>query len=232
MTPNQQNHVGPLFGILATLYVVLFNAGLLSVTQFAGMPYWPGPWEPASVIDSYFRTHVAAVLTCLFLQFGATVSRSVLRIHSKPASVLRCTVGGPVHRVIRRLSDSLQRDRSEFRVTDDASTRNRQRTRRASGALLCLLCVWRPRVLGPDGAVYGRRLRTRSVRKVIAEVVNRARTYARRRRRIELVSSRKPDRSPSDSARSLSRIHMVDRSRLQSAPSSLPEANSIMNGWL
>jgi hypothetical protein len=53
MTPNQQNHVGPLLGILATLYVVLFNAGLLSVTQFAGMPYWPGPWEPASVIDSY-----------------------------------------------------------------------------------------------------------------------------------------------------------------------------------
>jgi hypothetical protein len=52
---------------------VLFNAGLYPVTQFAGLPYWPGPWEPPSVIVPYFQTHHTAVLTCVFLQIGATV---------------------------------------------------------------------------------------------------------------------------------------------------------------
>jgi hypothetical protein len=59
--------------MLAILYTVLFNAGLYPVTGFAGKPYWPGPWEPASVILPYFQTHAAAVLICLFLQSGATI---------------------------------------------------------------------------------------------------------------------------------------------------------------
>ena len=59
--------------MLAILYTVLFVAGLLPVTAFAGMPYWPGPWEPPNVIVPYFQTHGRAVLTCLFLQSGATI---------------------------------------------------------------------------------------------------------------------------------------------------------------
>ena len=68
-----QRFAGPHLGLLAILYTVLFNAGLYPVTTMASKPYWPGPWEPASVIVAYFQTHAAPVLTCLFLQFGATI---------------------------------------------------------------------------------------------------------------------------------------------------------------
>jgi hypothetical protein len=68
-----QRFAGPHLGLLAILYALLFNAGLYPVTQMAGKPYWPGPWEPAGVIVLYFQTHAGPVLTCMFLQFGATI---------------------------------------------------------------------------------------------------------------------------------------------------------------
>jgi hypothetical protein len=64
---------GPPLWLLATIYTVLFNAGLFPVTTFAGPTHWPGPWEPPDVILPYFQTHTGAVLTCLFLQSGATI---------------------------------------------------------------------------------------------------------------------------------------------------------------
>jgi hypothetical protein len=66
-------HAGPPLWLLASLYVVLFNAGLFPVTAMAGLPYWPGPWEAPAVIVSYFQTHATPVLTCIFLQIGASV---------------------------------------------------------------------------------------------------------------------------------------------------------------
>jgi hypothetical protein len=73
VTATPQSHPSPHLGMLAILYTLLFNAGLLPVTAIAGKPYWPGPWEPAGVIEAYFQTHATPVLICLFLQFGATV---------------------------------------------------------------------------------------------------------------------------------------------------------------
>jgi hypothetical protein len=64
---------GPPLWLLAALYTVLFISGLIPVTAIAGKPYWPGPWEPASVIVPYFQTHAVRVLTCIFLQSGATI---------------------------------------------------------------------------------------------------------------------------------------------------------------
>ena len=66
-------HAGPPLWVLAILYTVLFNAGLFPVTMFGGMPYWPGPWESPGVITSFFQTQGTRVLTCIFLQTGATV---------------------------------------------------------------------------------------------------------------------------------------------------------------
>jgi hypothetical protein len=66
-------HRGPHLGALAIVYVVLFNAGLYPVTILADKVHFPGPWEPASVIASYFQTHPWPVLICAFLQFGATI---------------------------------------------------------------------------------------------------------------------------------------------------------------
>jgi len=78
-TPTSQiaipspKHAGPPLWLLAILYTVLFNAGLLPITALAGLPYWPGPWAPANEIVSYFQTHATPVLTCVFLQLGAVI---------------------------------------------------------------------------------------------------------------------------------------------------------------
>lgn len=66
-------HPGPPLWLLALLYTVLFNAGLFPVTMYGGMPYWPGPWQPASDIINFFQTQSARVLTCVFLQTGAVI---------------------------------------------------------------------------------------------------------------------------------------------------------------
>ena len=77
-------HLGPNPGILAILYTLLFNAGLYFVISFqapehlaasetAVRPYFPGPWESAQTIVTYFQTHPGAVLMCAFLQFGAAI---------------------------------------------------------------------------------------------------------------------------------------------------------------
>ena len=70
-------HRGPHLGALAIVYTVLFMAGLYPVTIFAGKTHWPGPWEPANVIVSYFQTHAGAVLTCLSLQCGAAIALGI-----------------------------------------------------------------------------------------------------------------------------------------------------------
>jgi hypothetical protein len=71
--PHSQMHAGPPLWLLAILYTLLFSVGLFPVTAMAGLPYWPGPWEPASVIVPYFQTHGERVLACIFLQIGASI---------------------------------------------------------------------------------------------------------------------------------------------------------------
>jgi hypothetical protein len=75
-------HAGPHPGLLAIVYTVLFNVGLFAVTGFGrpfGVkpPYYPGPWEPASVIANYFQTHATAVLINVFFHFGAFIPLGV-----------------------------------------------------------------------------------------------------------------------------------------------------------
>lgn len=66
-------HRGPNPGALAIVYTVLFLAGLYPVTSFTGGPHFPGPWEPANVMVSYFQSYPTPVLLCAFLQFGAAI---------------------------------------------------------------------------------------------------------------------------------------------------------------
>jgi hypothetical protein len=81
---RKAGHRGPNPGVLAIIYTLLFNFGLYFVISFrtpehpvatttAVRPYFPGPWESAQTIVSYFQTHSHAVLMCAFLQFGAAV---------------------------------------------------------------------------------------------------------------------------------------------------------------
>jgi hypothetical protein len=67
-------HPSPPLGILAIVFTVLFNAGLYFVISFsANAPHFPGPWESADVITTYFQGHPGAVLMCAFFQFGSAV---------------------------------------------------------------------------------------------------------------------------------------------------------------
>jgi hypothetical protein len=80
----RNGHAGPNPGIVAIIYTLLFNAGLCFVISFrapehlaasatAVRPYFPGPWESAQTIVTYFQSHPGAVLLCAFLQFGAAI---------------------------------------------------------------------------------------------------------------------------------------------------------------
>jgi hypothetical protein len=71
--PVGRRHQSPPLGILAIVFMVLFCAGILPVTVFGGKPNFPGPWESAQTIASFFQARPSAVLLCAFLQFGSAV---------------------------------------------------------------------------------------------------------------------------------------------------------------
>jgi hypothetical protein len=70
-------HPGPHLGVVATIFTVLFLAGLYPVTIFGGKPYFPIPWESASTIASFFQMRPSAVLLCAFFHFGAAIALGI-----------------------------------------------------------------------------------------------------------------------------------------------------------
>jgi hypothetical protein len=70
-------HPGPDLGIVATIFTILFLAGLYPVTMFGGTPYFPGPSESASVIVSFFQMRPSAVLLCAFFHFGTAIALGI-----------------------------------------------------------------------------------------------------------------------------------------------------------
>ncbi len=71
-------HAGPHLGMVASIFTILFNTGLYFVVSFsASKPHFPGPWEPAQVITTYFQAHPSQVLMCAFLHFGASISLGI-----------------------------------------------------------------------------------------------------------------------------------------------------------
>lgn len=70
---NRVRHAGPPLGIVATVFVALFIAGLYPVTMFGGQPYFPGPWESGDTIVTFFQTRSSGVLATAFLHFGAAI---------------------------------------------------------------------------------------------------------------------------------------------------------------
>lgn len=66
-------HAGPPLGVVATIFVLFFNAGLYPVTAFGGSPVFPGPWEPLNVISAFFQARPSAVLLCAAFHFGAAI---------------------------------------------------------------------------------------------------------------------------------------------------------------
>jgi hypothetical protein len=64
---------GPNTGIVATVFVFLFFIGLLPVTAFGGMPYFPRPTDSVADMVNFFSHRQAGVLLCAFFQFGSAV---------------------------------------------------------------------------------------------------------------------------------------------------------------
>jgi hypothetical protein len=73
-------HPGPHLGLVATIFVVLFLAGLYAVTIFGGAPYFPGPWESASAITAFFQLRSSAVLLTAFFHFGAAIALGIFTV--------------------------------------------------------------------------------------------------------------------------------------------------------
>jgi hypothetical protein len=70
---TRARHAGPRLGLVASVFVALFLAGLYPVTVFGGRPVFPGPGESADTITTFFRIRSSAVLLCAFFQFGAAI---------------------------------------------------------------------------------------------------------------------------------------------------------------
>ena len=57
---SRLRHKGPPLGIVATIFVLLFIAGLYPVTAFGGKPFFPGPGESLDVIVALFQARPSA----------------------------------------------------------------------------------------------------------------------------------------------------------------------------
>ena len=64
---------GPNTGIVATIFVLLFITGLMPVTAFGGIPYFPGPTASVAEMVNFFSHRQAGVLLCSFFQFGSAI---------------------------------------------------------------------------------------------------------------------------------------------------------------
>jgi hypothetical protein len=64
---------GPNTGIVATVFVLLFVAGLMPVTVFGGKPYFPGPTASVAEMVDFFSHRQGGVLLCAFFQFGSGI---------------------------------------------------------------------------------------------------------------------------------------------------------------
>ncbi len=75
--PSSLRHAGPPLGFVAIAFVALFIGGLIPVTAFGGMPFFPGPWESRETIATFFKARPDAVLLCAFFQFGAAIPLAI-----------------------------------------------------------------------------------------------------------------------------------------------------------
>lgn len=73
-TVTNARHKGPHPGALAIIFAFLFITGLsFVVTSSAASAHFPGPWESADTIISYFRNYPHDTLLCAFFQFASAI---------------------------------------------------------------------------------------------------------------------------------------------------------------
>jgi hypothetical protein len=75
---NTLNYQGPHPGVLAVIFMLLFNVGLSFVISFTTPIHFPHPRESGEVIATYFQEHSGDALMCAFFQFGAAIPLGIL----------------------------------------------------------------------------------------------------------------------------------------------------------
>jgi hypothetical protein len=80
-TINENKYRGPNLGMLAIIFTLLFNIGLSFVISFTSSVHYPGPWESAETIATYFRNQTHDVLMCAFFQFGSAIPLGLLVVN-------------------------------------------------------------------------------------------------------------------------------------------------------
>lgn len=70
-------HAAPNPGVVASVFTVLFLAGLVPVTLLMGDTHFPSPLQPAGEIMAYFRDHPTKVAVCAFFQFGSAITLGI-----------------------------------------------------------------------------------------------------------------------------------------------------------
>lgn len=73
MNYSDPRHPGPAPGMVATVYAVLFLAGLYQVLPLGGRPGFPTPGAPLNALAAFFQTNGAPVRLLGGLQFAAAV---------------------------------------------------------------------------------------------------------------------------------------------------------------
>src|ERR1041385_3061013 len=73
MHTQRIRHAGPPLGLVSSVFVLLFLAGLYPVTMFGGQPYFPAPGESQDTIAAFFQARPIAVLIAAALHFGAAI---------------------------------------------------------------------------------------------------------------------------------------------------------------
>lgn len=76
----QRRFRGPHTGVVALVYTILFIAGLVPVTMFGGMPYFPPPTASVAQMVAFFSQRQTGVLLCTFFQFGAAIALGIFAV--------------------------------------------------------------------------------------------------------------------------------------------------------
>ncbi len=213
--PAAAVHQGPHPGMLAILYTVLFCAGLYPVTGMYAKPYWPGPWEPASVIVPYFQNYGGRVLLCLFLQLGAMIclglftATVVSRLHflgARAAGIYIALFGG-----FLVVFDAMAGTMATWTMVHPSVAPH-------SDVVIALYYLayglGGPGFSIPIGTSHGRGLRHRCFHEAAAQVAHHPRPHPRRSRRTQLAASRLSQTPLPHPAHPLPRLHLDHRSRL------------------
>ena len=134
---NGIRHAGPHLGVVATVFVVLFLAGLYPVTMFGGQPYFPGPWESGDTIVTFFQTRSAGgPRDCLPPLWRSDSPWDIHRDHRKSFAISRRARSRRLHRALWRLCDRIYHDSVFVNVVDIDATGDYTRPNTRSGALL------------------------------------------------------------------------------------------------